>query len=39
MVNSDFVNLIEKLLDLRWCMPTQLAVISDNLGGESESIF
>jgi hypothetical protein len=23
MVNSDFVNLIEKLLDLRWCMPTQ----------------
>jgi hypothetical protein len=22
MVNSDFVNLIEKLLDLRWCIPT-----------------
>jgi hypothetical protein len=23
MVNSDFVNPIEKLLDLRWCIPAQ----------------
>jgi hypothetical protein len=23
MVNSDFVNSIEKLLDLKWCIPAQ----------------
>jgi hypothetical protein len=27
MVKSDFVNLIEKLLDLRWCIPYQPVVV------------
>jgi hypothetical protein len=26
MVNSDFVNPIEKLLDLQWCIPAQKKV-------------
>jgi hypothetical protein len=30
MVNSDFVNLIEKLLDLQWCIPALVSIFIYN---------